>query len=155
MTTPMPTPATMNGKWQGSRFIMSRAPGTIATSPHHHSTCHPHFHHHLHTLAFMSEVSLIPKSVSSTSQTTSTMIICSSLTLSHHLLSVAPSTTPTSYLNDKFPHLFFFIFLYTNRLEHQVHSHHPTPPSLLIPPANTQRDRLETFFFFFFPFILY
>ena len=155
MTTPTPTPVTMNSKWWGSIFIMYWAPGTIATSPCHHLTCHPHFHHHLHTLAFMSEVSPIPKSVSSTSQTTSTTIICSSLASSHHL-SVAPSTTPISYLKGKYPHLFFFIFLYTNRLEHQVHSHHPTPPSLSIPPANTQWNRLETclclehkIFFFF------
>ena len=160
MTTPTPTPATMNSKWWGSRFIMYQAPGTIATSPCHHSTCHPHFHHHLHTLPFMSEVSPIPKSVSSTSQTTSTTIVCSSLASSHHL-SVAPSTTPTSYLKGKFPHLFFFIFLYTNHLEHQVHSCHPTPPSLSIPPANTQWNRLETclcldpkIFFFFFIYIV-
>ena len=117
MTTPTPTLVTMNSKWQGSRFITSRAPGMITTSPCHCLTCHLHFHHHLHTLAFTSEVSLIPESVSSTSQTTSTTIICSSLTSSHHL-SVAPSTTHTSYLKGKFPHLFFFIFLYTNHLEH-------------------------------------
>ena len=49
-TTTPPTLATMNGKWWGSRFITSRAPGMTATSPHHCLTCHPHFHHHLHTL---------------------------------------------------------------------------------------------------------
>ena len=50
MTTPTPTLVTMNNKWCGLRFIMSWAPGMTAMSPCHCSTCHPHFHHHLHTL---------------------------------------------------------------------------------------------------------
>ena len=56
---------------------------------------------------------------------------------------------------------FFFFFFFTNHLEHQVHSHHPTPSSLSMPPVNTQPYRLETclhlepkiflsFFLFFF-----
>ena len=67
------------------------------------------------------------------------MTIYSFLTSSHYL-SIAPSTTPTSYFNGNFPPL----FSYTNHLEHQVCSCHPTPSSLSIPPANTQQNRLKT-----------
>ena len=138
MTTPTPTPATMNVKRRGSRFMAPARP------PHHHVTAQ----HVIPTSitisthsCFMSEqLSLIPKSVSSTSQTTSTMTVYSSLTSSHHL-SIAPSTTPRSYLNGKFPHLFLYILIVLS-----VRSTAATlpPPSLLIPPANTQQNRLET-----------
>ena len=158
MTTPTPTLVTMNSKWQGSRFITSRAPGMITTSPCHCLTCHLHFHHHLHTLAFTSEVSLIPESVSSTSQTTSTTIICSSLTSSHHL-SVAPSTTHTSYLKGKFPHLFFFIFYILIILStrstattppHHHYQYQPTPNEI-----GSRRVCVSSLRFFFFFFHLY
>ena len=112
---------TMNSKWQGSRFITSQAPGTTTTTPRHHSNLFLPHHNKQHQ------------------QTT----IYSSLT-SSHCLSIAPTTTPTSYLNGKVPHLFFFVFFFTNHLEHQVHSHHPSPSSLSIPPVNTQPYILET-----------
>ena len=80
-----------------------------------------------HTLAFMSEqLFLIPESISSTSQqTTLTMTVYSLLTLSH-CLSIAPTTTPTSYLNGKVPHLFFFIFFLLIILS--IRSTATTPP---------------------------
>ena len=155
MTTPTPTLATMNGKQWGSRFITSQAPGTIAMSPCHCSTSHPHFHHHLHTLAFTSEVSPILKSLSSTSQKTSTMIVCSLLASSHHL-SIAPNTTPTSYLKGKFPHLFFFIFYILIILStrstattppHHHYQYQPTPNE--IGSRRVCVSSLRFFFFFF------
>ena len=85
--TPTPMPATMNSKWQGLRFITSWAPGMTAMTPWHHSNLFLPHHNKQHR------------------QTT----IYSSLT-SSHCLSIAPTTTPTSYLNGKVPHLFFFVF---------------------------------------------